>query len=113
MTDDLYLSPGIYHSQNPGRQRVWGHKVIDDRCFSNKSVLWSGIELGAVLFYGFEQGFDGGNGDVGTVGGAEHIAGGLQVAGFNVVGGFEGSSGQDAVALQGFASHGELLAVTG
>ena len=87
--------------------------MIDDRWFSYKSVSMGWLQLGAVLFHGFEQGFDGGNGDVGTVGGAEHIAGGLQVAGFDVVGGFEGSSGQDAVALQGFAGHGELLAVTG
>ena len=51
------------------------------------------LQLGAVLFHRFEQGFDGGNGYADSRGGAEHIAGGLQVGGFNVVVRFEGSSG--------------------
>lgn len=51
------------------------------------------MQLGAVLFHCFEQGFDGGNGYADSRGGAEHIAGGLQVGGFDVVVRFEGSSG--------------------
>ena len=93
MIDEMDLSQGICQLRNVGLERVWRQKMIDDRWFSYKSVLMGWVQLGAVLFHRFEQGFDGGNRYADSRGGAEHIAGGLQVGGFDVVVRFEGSSG--------------------